>query len=87
MIAPEGIRESFTGGGDWRKLPCADGPWTRWTSDEVAAFIWPLAVVLFAVEMDGERRCLLRYDVEETERGKAGLWVVVVGARCGSCSL
>jgi hypothetical protein len=30
--------------------------------------------VLSWVEMDGDRRCLLRYEVEETERGSAGLW-------------
>jgi hypothetical protein len=41
---------------------------------EVCPFAVVLLCVEFCVEMDGERRCLLRYEVEETERGSAGLW-------------
>ena len=67
MIAPEGIRRLFTGGGDWRRLPFAD--LRLWCSRVSGApvGVWPLSW-----EMEGVRRCLLRYEAEEMERGRAG---------------
>ena len=82
-MAPEGIRSSFTGGGDWRRLPCAD-PWPWWAAEEdVRPLAWLLAsVVLLLIE--GERRCLLRYEVDDTERGSAGRWTLA--GEEGDCS-
>lgn len=74
MIAPVGINRLFTGGGDWRRLPfveerlelcpCDD-------DDDGDEEDW--AALLEAIE--GARRCLFRYEVEETERGSDGLCV------------
>lgn len=76
VIAPDGINRLFTGGGDWRRLPLADTEWPRRASAEGALPFAnrPFAAVLSCVEMDGDRRCLFKYDVEETERGSTGLW-------------
>jgi hypothetical protein len=64
-MAPDGIRELFTGGGDWRRLPCAERPWPRGTSgEEVMLFAWALAAAaaaaLVALEEGDDRRCLTR---------------------------
>jgi hypothetical protein len=75
VIAPDGIRRSFTGEGDWRKLPLLEEPRERLASDADPAgpfTTWPFAAVLSAVADEGVRRCLFRYDVDETERGSAG---------------
>lgn len=75
MIAPDGIRRSFTGEGDWRRLPLTEEPRERLASDaasEVPFVTWPFAAVLSASADEGERRCLLRYDVDDTDRGSAG---------------
>lgn len=87
-MAPDGIRRLFTGGGDWRRLPFAEGPAPWRASEEVVTTldeVWPLAVVLLAVEMEGDRRCLFRYEVDETERGRAGRWNWA--GESGNCSL
>lgn len=74
-MAPAGIRELFTGEGDWRRLPCADEPWSREASGELARVLaWTLAAAALAVDEDDERRCLTRYEAE-CERGRAGLCV------------
>jgi hypothetical protein len=65
VTAPDGIRRSFTGEGDWRMLPLVAA------SRELAAVL-PLAAVLSAVENEGVRRCLFKYDVDESDRGSAG---------------
>jgi hypothetical protein len=75
VIAPDGIRRSFTGEGDWRRLPLIELP--REASDAGAALPFttvPLAAVLSAVVLveDVARRCLFRYEVDETERGSDG---------------
>jgi len=47
----------------------------RLASDEMSMLplaVWPLAEVLSAAENEGERRLLLRYEVDETDRGSAG---------------
>lgn len=47
----------------------------RLDSDEMSTLPladWPFAAVLSTVENEGERRFLLRYDVDDTERGRAG---------------
>ena len=75
VMAPDGIRRSFTGEGDWRRLPLIEDPRERLASDTgtVPPFnTRPFAAVLSAVENDGDRRCLFRYEVDETERGNAG---------------
>ena len=36
--------------------------------------VTPLAAVLSTVANEGERRFLLKYDVDDTERGSAGRW-------------
>jgi hypothetical protein len=75
VIAPDGIRRSFTGEGDWRRLPFEEDPRERLASDARSALpltTWPFAAVLSAVADEGVRRCLLRYDVDDTERGSAG---------------
>ena len=74
MIAPDGIRRSFTGGGDGRRLPLVEGPW-RLASDLMSTLpvpCWPFAAVLSLVTEDGDRRDLARYEVDETERGSEG---------------
>lgn len=76
MIAPDGIRESFTGGGDGRMLPLVlEEPRLRRTSVGESTVLPSIGVPLGAgvvLGNEGERRCLCRYDVEETERGSAG---------------
>jgi hypothetical protein len=75
VIAPDGIRRSFLGEGDWRMLPLVDEPRERLASDAWSAppfMMWPLAAVLSAVVEDGVRRCLFRYEVDETDRGSEG---------------
>ena len=73
MIAPEGIRRSFTGGGDGRRLPLEDGPcWLASVLVTVGFEELPLAAVLSEVSHDGVRRDFARYDVDETERGSDG---------------
>lgn len=76
MIAPDGIRESFTGGGDGRMLPLVFAePRLRRASVGDSTMLpltgVPLAVVLVEGN-EGERRCLCRYEVDEIERGSAG---------------
>jgi len=93
VTAPDGIRKLLTGGGDCRRLPFADEPWL-WEMCEEACprpfTIWTLAAVLAAalaaasllgLLIEGDRRCLLRYDVD---RGRAGRWT---GAGSGVMSL
>ena len=55
-------------------LPLMEDPRERLASDagSVLPFARPLAAVLSTVENEGERRCLLRYDVEECDLGRAG---------------
>lgn len=57
-------------------LPFADErPWARLASDVMSTLplaVRPFAAVLSMVEKDGERRDLLRYEVEEAERGNEG---------------
>lgn len=66
-------------------LPFAKWPWLPWTSEDGLATIPFVAWPLFFCTIDGVRRCLFRYEVEETDRGRAG--------RCGdfgepaTCSL
>ena len=60
VMAPAGIRELFTGEGDWRRLPCADEPWPWVSGEDAMPFAWPLAAVLFAVEEDVDRRCFTK---------------------------
>lgn len=76
MIAPDGIRESFTGGGDGRMLPLVFvDPRLRWTSVGDSTMLPSTGVPLetgLAVGYEGERRCLCKYEVDETERGSAG---------------
>lgn len=88
MIAPEGIRRSFTGEGDWRMLPLLELPRGRLVSDAGPAVPFtalPFAAVLSAVvvEDDADRGSLLRYEVDDTdlgsdgrreETGESGLW-------------
>ena len=83
-MAPDGINRLFTGGGDCRRLPCAEWPWRASDESELPFVTCPFAAVLFAVEMEGDRRCLFRYEVEESDRGNAGLWGLT-GAG-GNCS-
>jgi len=76
VIAPDGIRESFTGGGDGRMLPVVFAlPRLRRTSVGDSTMLPSTGAPLLtdaAVGNEGERRCLCRYDVDETERGSAG---------------
>lgn len=47
----------------------------RLASDEMSTLpfaVWPLAAVLSAMENDGDRRDLFKYEVDETDRGSAG---------------
>jgi hypothetical protein len=74
VIAPDGIRESFTGEGDWRMLPLTEEPRElAFAASPPLATAWTLAAVLSAVENDGVLRFgLFRYDVDERERGREG---------------
>jgi len=71
MIAPVGMRLSFTGGGDCRRDDKDSASFTPLT------FSWWLyAEVCSTGEfMDGLRLCLLRYVADESDRGRLG--------RCG----
>lgn len=62
VMAPDGINELFTGGGDWRRLPLTP---VVWLSDD-SAFELALS------EMEGVRRWRFRYAVDDSERGREG---------------
>jgi hypothetical protein len=59
-------------------LPFDEAPRDRLPSDagSVLPFtVWPFAAVFSAVADEGEegdRRCLLKYEVDETDRGREG---------------
>lgn len=88
-MAPDGIRRSFTGEGDWRMLPLTGEPREPAAPDagSVLPFTtWPFAAVLSAVVEfeDVERLCLFRYEVDESERGSAGRWEATGESGLGS---
>lgn len=65
-IAPVGINKLFKGGGDWRRLPFAA---IAASFDLVVSCLSPSSEGCVA---DGLRLCLLRYAVEDTDRGRFG---------------
>lgn len=77
MVAPVGINISFTGGGDWRRLPYGSTlPFTRKASLFALPLI-PVAKSRAAISsccfcIDGLRRCFERYEEEPVERGRLG---------------
>jgi hypothetical protein len=64
-------------------LPFSDEPRERLLSDagpELPFETWPFAAVLSAVAEEGDvgdRRCLLKYDVDDMDRGRAGRWAAL----------
>jgi hypothetical protein len=78
VLRPRSSSSDESGG-----VEISDEPRERLLSDagpELPFETWPFAAVLSAVAEEGDvgdRRCLLKYDVDDMDRGRAGRWAAL----------